>query len=87
MVQVQGAVLTVAQGLHVATGVATIPLLLAKGPGAASRFSMGVVIASGMTIGTLLTLYVVPVMYQLVASDLGGQKDIPVNTTPAPAHA
>ena len=44
-------------------------------------------IASGMTIGTLLTLYVVPVMYQLVASDLGGQKDIPVNTTPAPAHA
>ena len=31
---------------------AMIPLLLARGPGAASRFSMGVVIASGMTIGT-----------------------------------
>ena len=64
-----------------------IPLLIAAGPGASARFSIGLVIASGMTIGTLLTLYVVPVMYQLVASDLGGQKDIPVNTTPAPAHA
>src|ERR1041384_3621298 len=31
---------------------AMIPLLIATGPGAASRFSMGVVIASGMTIGT-----------------------------------
>lgn len=67
--------------------VAMIPLLIAAGPGASARFSIGLVIASGMTIGTLLTLYVVPVMYQLVASDLGGQKDIPVNTTPAPAHA
>ena len=67
--------------------VAMIPLLIAAGPGASARFSIGLVMASGMTIGTLLTLYVVPVMYQLVASDLGGQKDIPVNTTPAPAHA
>lgn len=67
--------------------VAMIPLLIAAGPGASARFSIGLVIAAGMTIGTLLTLYVVPVMYQLVASDLGGQEDIPVNTAPAPAPA
>lgn len=53
--------------------VAMIPLLLATGPGAAARFSIGLVIAAGMTIGTLLTLYVVPVMYLLVAADEGAR--------------
>ena len=48
---------------------AMIPLLLAKGPGAASRFSMGVVIASGMTIGTLFTLFVLPAFYMYLARD------------------
>lgn len=54
--------------------VAMIPLLMATGPGAAARFSIGLVIAAGMTIGTLLTLYVVPVMYLYVAKDLGGKR-------------
>ncbi|NIB50029.1 hypothetical protein HBA77_24975, partial [Salmonella enterica subsp. enterica] len=40
--------------------IAMVPLLTASGPGAAARFSMGLVIASGMTLGTLFTLYVVP---------------------------
>ncbi|OGT51863.1 MAG: multidrug efflux protein [Gammaproteobacteria bacterium RIFCSPHIGHO2_12_FULL_42_13] len=40
-----------------------VPLLIAKGAGAASRFDIGLVIASGMGIGTLFTLFVVPVMY------------------------
>jgi multidrug efflux pump len=48
---------------------AMIPLLIAKGPGAASRFSMGVVIASGMTIGTLFTLFVLPAFYLYLARD------------------
>ena len=48
---------------------AMIPLLLAKGPGAASRFSMGVVIASGMTIGTMFTLFVLPAFYLYLARD------------------
>ncbi|MEW6168514.1 MAG: efflux RND transporter permease subunit [Pseudomonadota bacterium] len=43
--------------------VAMVPLLLASGPGAAARFSMGLVIAAGMAIGTLFTLYVVPAAY------------------------
>lgn len=52
-----------------ATVLAVIPLLIATGAGAASRFAMGVVIASGMTIGTFFTLYVVPAMYLLLARD------------------
>ena len=39
------------------------------GAGAGSRYAMGLVIASGMTIGTLFTLYVVPAMYLLLARD------------------
>jgi multidrug efflux pump len=43
--------------------MAMVPLLLAHGPGAAARFSMGLVISAGMTIGTAFTLFVVPAMY------------------------
>ena len=46
-----------------------IPLLIASGPGAAARFSMGLVIASGMTLGTLFTLFVVPAMYLYLGRD------------------
>jgi multidrug efflux pump len=46
-----------------------VPLLLASGAGAASRVSIGIVIASGMTIGTLFTLFVLPAVYTLVAQD------------------
>jgi multidrug efflux pump len=44
-----------------------LPLILASGPGAVSRFDMGLVIASGMAIGTLFTLFVVPAMYTVLA--------------------
>ncbi len=46
-----------------------VPLLLASGAGAASRVSIGIVIASGMTIGTLFTLFVLPVVYTFLAQD------------------
>ena len=49
--------------------VAVIPLVLATGAGAVSRQSIGIVIASGMTIGTLFTLFVVPVVYSYLAKD------------------
>ncbi|WP_211828427.1 MexW/MexI family multidrug efflux RND transporter permease subunit [Kistimonas asteriae] len=51
-----------------ATVLGIVPLLLASGAGAVSRFNIGVVIASGMMIGTLFTLFVVPVIYTLLAS-------------------
>lgn len=44
-----------------------VPLLLASGAGAISRRDIGIVIAAGMTIGTLFTLFVVPTMYTFIA--------------------
>ncbi len=52
-----------------ATVVAMFPLLIAAGAGAASRFAIGVVIAAGMTIGTLFTLFVTPAVYTYLARD------------------
>ncbi len=49
--------------------LAMVPLLMASGPGAVSRFSMGVVIAAGMTIGTAFTLYILPAVYLFMARD------------------
>jgi multidrug efflux pump len=49
--------------------VGMVPLLTAHGAGAASRFAIGLVIAAGMTIGTLFTLFVTPVVYTYVARD------------------
>jgi hypothetical protein len=46
-----------------------VPLLIAKGAGAASRFDIGVVIAAGMTVGTLFTLFVTPAVYTYLARD------------------
>jgi len=46
-----------------------VPLILASGAGAVSRFNMGLVIASGLSIGTLFTLFVVPAVYLLIATD------------------
>ncbi|HTC18337.1 MAG TPA: efflux RND transporter permease subunit, partial [Stellaceae bacterium] len=45
------------------------PLIVASGAGAVSRFDMGLVIASGISIGTLFTLFVVPGVYMLIAED------------------
>jgi multidrug efflux pump len=49
--------------------VALVPLLLATGAGAASRFAIGLVIVAGMSIGTLFTLFVVPAVYTVLARD------------------
>ncbi len=55
--------------------VAMVPLLTASGPGASARFSMGLVIAGGMLIGTLFTLYVLPAVYLYIGRDLSLVKD------------
>src|SRR2546429_5226959 len=46
-----------------------VPLIMASGAGALSRFAMGLVIASGIAIGTLFTLFVVPAVYVMLAGD------------------
>ena len=45
------------------------PLIFSSGAGAVSRFNMGLVISTGLTIGTLFTLFVVPAVYMLIAGD------------------
>jgi multidrug efflux pump len=51
----------------IAMVVGVLPLLIAKGPGAVSRFDIGLVIASGMLIGTCFTLFVLPTFYTFLA--------------------
>ena len=46
-----------------------VPLLFAVGAGAASRFSIGIVVVTGMLVGTLFTLFVLPTIYTLLARD------------------
>ncbi len=53
------------------TSVATVcghfPLVIAKGPGAGARNSIGIVLVTGMIIGTVLTLFVVPAVYMAIS--------------------
>jgi multidrug efflux pump len=51
----------------VATIVGAIPLILGHGAGAESRFTIGIVIFFGLLVATMLTLFVVPVFYDLLA--------------------
>src|SRR5436309_8396532 len=50
-----------------ATVVGHFPLILATGPGAGARNSIGIMLVSGMIVGTAFTLLVVPSIYMLVA--------------------
>jgi multidrug efflux pump len=50
----------------VATVVGHFPLVIAAGPGAGARNSIGIMLVSGMILGTLFTLFAVPVFYTLI---------------------
>ncbi|MBB5608986.1 MULTISPECIES: efflux RND transporter permease subunit [unclassified Janthinobacterium] len=69
-----------------------LPLVIASGAGAAGRHAMGLVIFTGLSIGTLFTLFVVPAMYLFLAADhqaLGAKaqnKDDPREVKEAPVH-
>jgi multidrug efflux pump len=68
-----------------ATVVGHFPLVLATGPGAGARNSIGIMLVSGMVIGTFFTLFVVPAIYLLVA-----RTRVPAASTqaaPEPAEA
>ena len=55
-----------------AMALGVVPLIIAQGAGAAARYSMGLVIFSGILVGTMFTLFVVPMFYTYIAS-----KDLP----------
>ena len=79
------------------TSVATVcghfPLTLVTGPGAAARNSIGLVLVTGMAVGTAFTLFFVPAIYLLIArdhraeahraSEVGGLRGSPVAPVPA----
>ena len=46
-----------------------LPLVIATGPGAAARNSIGIILVAGMVVGTIFTLFVVPVFYSFLASE------------------
>ncbi|WP_027059055.1 efflux RND transporter permease subunit [Mesorhizobium loti] len=55
-----------------AMALGVVPLIVSSGAGAAARYSMGLVIFAGILIGTMFTLFVVPMFYTFIAS-----KDLP----------
>jgi len=63
--------------------LATVPLVLASGAGAASRRSLGTAVFGGMILSTVLNLFVVPVVYVALAGlreRLAGRKRVPAQT-------
>ena len=64
-----------------------VPLVIASGAGAAGRHAMGLVIFTGLSIGTLFTLFVVPAMYLFIGADHGKASEVesapPIEPKPA----
>lgn len=72
--------------------IGVVPLLIANGAGAKSRFDIGLIIAAGMTIGTMFTLFVTPVVYTYISADRRAKaavapETVPVHAGPAPVIA
>ncbi len=55
------------------------PLVFVAGPGAEARNSIGIVLVTGMLVGTLFTLFIVPVYYSLIAKNHNGKSAVPVS--------
>ena len=81
-----------------ATVFGHLPLVFARGPGAGARNSIGIMLVSGMIIGTVFTLFVVPSIYMLVArarnratapeAEAEAEAEaIPADAVPVPVHA
>ena len=62
-----------------ATVFGHLPLVFVSGPGSEARNSIGTVLVAGMTIGTLFTLFVVPVFYSLIAARHEREEASPVD--------
>jgi multidrug efflux pump len=66
-----------------AMSLGVVPLILSSGAGAAARNSMGLVIFSGILIGTMFTLFVVPMFYTFIsARDLSPETEDDAEATP-----
>jgi len=67
-----------------------VPLVIASGAGAAGRRAMGITLFTGLAIGTLFTLFVVPAMYMFIGADHGhegsARQPAAIDPAPEPAH-
>jgi multidrug efflux pump len=76
----------------IATVAGAVPLMIASGAGAAARQAIGVVIVWGVSLATLLTLFLIPVFYNRLARRTGSpeavarQLDAELGARPAPAE-
>jgi len=70
-----------------ATVVGHMPLVFASGPGAGARNSIGIMLVSGMIIGTVFTLFIVPSIYMLVAKTRHVAVETEDDGAPEPAAA
>jgi multidrug efflux pump len=70
----------------VATVVGHFPLIIATGAGSGSRNSIGIVLVSGMTIGTLFTLFVVPSIYLYIAKEKSLPGETPYDSLKVAMH-
>ncbi len=66
--------------------VGVVPLVTASGAGAEGRYNMGLVIMTGISIGTLFTLFVVPAMYLMLAAEHGKEQKESVREEQRPAE-
>jgi multidrug efflux pump len=74
-----------------AMALGVVPLIIAQGAGAAARYSMGLVIFAGILVGTMFTLFVVPMFYTFIArrdhKPAAERPEMdPVPAEPAPQH-
>ena len=58
----------------VTTVAGAVPLVIASGAGTETRFVIGLVVMTGVSVATVMTLYVVPVAYQMWARHSGSPK-------------
>jgi multidrug efflux pump len=68
-----------------AMSLGVVPLIVASGAGAAARYSMGLVIFTGVIIGTMFTLFVVPMFYTFIAAKELAHDDEAEAARPEPA--
>jgi multidrug efflux pump len=74
------------------TSIATVaghtPLIFASGPGAEARNSIGLILVCGMAVGTIMTLFVLPSVYVLIAKDHKKDRErlASLEATPATDH-
>jgi multidrug efflux pump len=69
-----------------ATVVGHFPLVLATGPGAGARNSIGIMLVSGMIIGSVFTLFIVPSIYMLLARRRVAENSVEENVSDSEAY-